>query len=141
MDREMRQMMIGLGACWMGAIGLIAIGSLSAIVGGSDALRVFLFILLGVALANVMLMSLIRVYTRLRMDLPIVGGVGMVAGCALLLIPATSALPSDGFVPEGMDRVQIVRALPSDQERGPLVETVSLDTTPGGYFGVRDSID
>ncbi len=138
MDREMRRMMIGLGACWMGAIGLIVVGLLSAIFGGSDAVRVFLFVLLGVVLGNVMLMMLIRVYTRLRLDLPIVGGLGMVAGCSLLLIPATSALPGDGLVPEGMDRVQIVRALPGDDERGSMVETVSLDTTPGGYFGVRD---
>jgi uncharacterized membrane protein YuzA (DUF378 family) len=138
MDREMRQLMVGLGACWIGAIGLILTGLICAIFGGSDAVRVFLFVLLGLALANAMLMALIRVYTRLRLDLPIVGGVGMAAGCSLLLIPATSAFPSDGLVPDGMDRVQVVRALPGDEEHGPMVEMVSLDTTPGGYFGVRD---
>ncbi len=138
MDREMKRMMIGLGACWVGAIGLILTGLMCAIFGGSDAVRVFLLVLLGVALANVMLMTLIRVYTRLRLDLPIAGGVGMAAGCSLLLIPATSAFPSDGLAPEGMDQVQVVRALPGDEERGPMIEMVSMDTTPGGYFGVRD---
>lgn len=138
MDREMRQMMGVLGACWAGAIGLVVTGLSLAVFGGAGAVRTFVLVLLGVSIANVMLMLLIRLHTRLRCDIPIVGGMGMALGCALLLIPSTSALPRDGMVPEGLDRAQVVRALPGGDARGPLVDAVRFDLTPGGYIGVVD---
>lgn len=138
MDREMKRMMGVLGACWIGALGLVVTGVLLAVLGGSDAVRMFVLVLLGASVANVMLLVLIRLYTRLRCDLPIVGGMGMALGCALLLIPSTSELPGNGFESDGLDHARVVRALPGDDVRGPVAEAVLVDTTPGGYYRVLD---
>ncbi|MCA9275775.1 MAG: hypothetical protein KDA29_07100 [Phycisphaerales bacterium] len=133
MDREMRQMLCVVGACWLGAISLVVLGLLLAVFGGTAAVRMFLFVILGVALANVMLMALLRVYTRLRCELPIVGGVGVVMGCSLLLLPSTTALPSDGMGSEGFDSAQVARALPGDGEQGRVIRRVLVGPMPGGY--------
>lgn len=133
MDREMSKLLCVVGVCWLGAISLVVVGLLLAVFGGTGAVRMFLLVILGVALANVMLMALLRVYARLRCELPIVGGVGVVMGCALLLLPSTTALPSDGMGPEGFDSPQAARALPGDVEQDRVIRRVLVGPMPGGY--------
>jgi hypothetical protein len=127
-------MMCVVGACWLGAISLVVLGLLLAVFGGTGAVRMFLLVLMGVALANVMLMVLLRLYTRLRCDLPIVGGAGVVMGCVLLLVPSTTALPSDGPLFDEFDSAQVARALPGDGELGRRIGPIRFGSMPGGYL-------
>lgn len=139
MDREMQQMMRVLVACWVGAILLVATGLGLAVFVGTGAVRAFLLVLLGMSVANVMLMGLIRLYTRVRLDLPIVGGLGMAACCGLLLMPGAGAFPGDGMAPERLEGSQVVRALPDDEGREWFLSPLRFDSMPGGYGVIRDS--
>ncbi len=126
MDREMKQMMGVLAACWIAAAGLIVTGLLLAVFGGAGAVRVFVLVLLGVSLANVMLMLLVRVYTRLRCDLPIVGGIGMAMGCGLLLLPAASGATPEWEMSDGLGSLEIVRT----EDRDRVIRPVRFEMMP-----------
>lgn len=140
MDREMKRVSVVLAAGWIAALGLGVAGLLTALVGGPDAVRLFMLVVLGLSAANVMLMLVIRAYTRQKCNLGIVAGSSMVLGCGLILFPGTSLPSTDWTVMDRDDPAQVVVEIPEDGERERVVQTGGAGLTPGGY-GVLSRLD